>query len=842
MKHNNEGSVTIERMRILYDTVLRQNVVTFLATFIIAYIYREQFSHTVILIWASYMFSGVGLRFLCLSYYKKNSVKEQDHSRFENFYVFANGFVAIGWAIYIVASLNLPSFTYRIYSILLLAALVGAAVPVLMSSYRSLLAFIVPPLAAAIPLLFILGEQDSATGVAVFIYSLVILRAGKYTYQTLVNSISERIYNQNLVTELERTRHEKSESEKRMQSIMDYSPAAIYVRDIDGKYTFLNQKVVDIRGMPREKIIGKTLHELLPADIAQTIYQNDRQVIEAAKPMEYEESIPMSDGIHHFISTKFPLFDETGKVYAVGGVSTDISERFRIEESLRISQERLLLHREQSPLGIIEWNTDFEITGWNPAAQNIFGFTQEQVLGQHISKTILPESGVQAANEVWEKLLTSKGSAHSINENITRDGKKILCEWHNSPLIDDGGKVIGVTSVVDDITERVKNEESLRHTLKMDAIGKLTGGIAHDFNNMLSVILGFSEQIKEGVPENDPEILKYNDEIANAAERARKLTSKLLEFSRKAPSSDETVYMNRLIYDMQHLLERTLTPRIKLFLELDDELWPVYLDGARLEDSVLNICINAMHAMPEGGNLILATYNMQLTESDIQNMEIEAGDYVLLSISDNGTGMTREVLEQIFDPFFTTKGLEGTGLGLSQVYGFVQQAGGSIKVYSEQGHGTRIAMYFPRHKIETGTNVKSSAKKAVDVKLAKGKENILLVDDEPVLLELTSRILTKQGYSVELAENAEQALDLLKEQPFDLMLSDVIMPGMDGYELAAEVEKRYPNIKIQMVSGFSGDRGNISTNTALYENQIQKPFSAEKLLNRIRELLDETSE
>jgi len=839
MKHVNESFITIERVRILYDTLSRQNIVTALATVIITYVYREQFSISVLLAWCGFMMIGIGLRFWCLINYKKKAANTSDHRYFENHYVYANGFVGLGWALFIALSLNLPSFTYRIYSILLLAAMIGVAVPVLMSSIKSLYAFILPPLVAAVPLLFIRGGEDSATGFAVLIYSLVIIRSGKFTYQTLLHSITERIYNQNLVKELEQTRSAKSESEKRMQSIMDYTPAAIYVKDIDGHFTFLNQKVADLHHMRREEVIGKTLHDILPEAIADEIRKNDIEVINAGKPLEYEESVPQDDKLFRFISTKFPLFDETGTLCAVGGVSTDITERFHIEESLLISQQRLLLHREQSPLGIIEWNTNFEITDWNPAAQSIFGYTKEEVLGRRFSEKILSENARQIVDKIWKDLLANEGGIHSINENITQGGHTILCEWHNTPLVDDGGNVIAVTSLVEDITERQKNEESLRHSLKMDAIGKLTGGIAHDFNNMLAVILGFSELIREHVSNHDPKLTKYNNEINTAGERAKKLTSKLLEFSRKAPSSAETTHINILLHGMRHMLEKTLTPRVKLIFELEENLWPVWLDKTRLEDAVLNICINSMHAMPVGGTLSLTTSNEQLIDSDIQNMNIMSGDYVLLSVTDTGTGMTQEVKEKIFDPFFTTKGVEGTGLGMSQVYGFVQQSGGEIQVFSEPGHGTRIAIYIPRYLEPKAAKPKGANSEIV--KLTTGSETILVVDDEAALLELTEDILSTYGYTVLRAENAEQALQILENESVDLLLSDVIMPGMDGYQLATKVKMRYPMIKIQMVSGFNDGHNINVTNDALHQQQIHKPFNSKKLLIRIRELLDEES-
>lgn len=654
------------------------------------------------------------------------------------------------------------------------------------------------------------------------------LQDAKEKLQARVSSQSEN---------LKQLNHEKSATEKYMQSVMDNSPAVIYVKDIDGRHTFVNEEFLKVFQLQREDVICKTLHDIFPKEIADELRRNDLEVLKSKKPLKYEEVVPHDDGPHNYISTKFPLFDEAGTLHAVGGVSTDITERFHIEESLRISQQRLLLHREQSPVGVIEWNTDFEFIDWNPAAEKIFGFTKEEVAGKHITDRILPDSARPAVNKVWEDLLANKGGAYSLNENTTKDGRTILCEWHNTPLVDHDGNVFGVTSLVDDVTKRQKDEENLRHSQKMDALGKLTGGIAHDFNNMLGVILGYSELIKEHASEHDPKLIKYSDEIINAGERAKKLTSKLLGFSRKAPSYAETTYVNELLHGMRHMLEKTLTPRIKLILELDENLWPVWIDKARLEDAILNMSINSMHAMPDAGTLTLSTYNMHLADSDIYNIDITSGDYVLLSVSDTGIGMTQETQQKMFEPFFTTKGDGGTGLGMSQVYGFIRQSDGNIQVYSEPGHGTRIAIYIPRYQESEAANPEENITDSLE--LPSGLETILVVDDEVALLNLTEEILTNYGYTVLRAESAEQALEILKNESVDLLLSDAIMPGMGGYQLATEVEKRYPKIKIQMASGFS-DEGKINlTNETLHQQRLQKPFSSEKLLMRIRELLDE---
>jgi PAS domain S-box-containing protein len=835
MKQDN--AITTERVRILYGKAFASISTALAGVFIFAYIFREQIASPVLVSWVGFMIIVALVRYWLLFDYNKNKQNTPYHDKFEKRFTYATGLVGVGWAFFIVSGLNLPAFEYRVYSLLLLTALVALSVPIFSSSVKTIYFYITPSLIISIPLLLSRGGDDTALGVALIIFTAMVIRSSKDIYNTLNDSLVLRYQTQEQTEDLKQLRHEKSVTEQRMQGVMDNSPAVIYVKDIDGRFSFVNQEFLKLFHLQREDIIGKTLHDVFPKEIADEMRRNDVEVQESGKPLKYEEVAPHDDGPHNYISIKFPLFDEAGVLYAVGGVSTDITERFRIEESLRISQQRLLLHREQSPVGVIEWNTDFEFLDWNPAAEKIFGFTKDEVVGKHITDRILPESARSAVNKVWKDLLANKGGTYSLNENITKDERTILCEWHNTPLVDHDGNVIGVTSLVDDVTERQKSEEELRHSQKMDALGKLTGGIAHDFNNMLGVILGYSELLKECVSNDDPKLIKYTDEIINAGERARKLTSKLLAFSRKAPSSAETTYINELLHGMQHMLEKTLTPRIKLILELDEKLWPVWIDKARLEDAILNMSINSMHAMPDAGTLTLRAYNMHLADSDIHNIDITSGDYVLLSVSDTGIGMSREIQQKMFEPFFTTKGDGGTGLGMSQVYGFIQQSGGNIQVFSESGHGTRITLYIPRHQESEAARPEESTTDSVE--LPSGQETILVVDDEVALLSLTKEILTKYGYTVLSAESAEQALEILNSKSVDLLLSDVIMPNIDGYQLATEVEKRYPMIKIQMASGFSDEHKMNLVNNKLHQQRLHKPFSSEELLRRIRELLDE---
>ncbi len=499
------------------------------------------------------------------------------------------------------------------------------------------------------------------------------------------------------------------------------------------------------------------------------------------------------------------------------------------------TEQRLLLHREQSPVGIIEWNTDFEFLEWNPAAEKIFGFTEEEVQGQHITERILPESARPAVNKIWADLLANKGGFYSLNENITKDGRFIMCEWRNTPLVDKDGNVIGVTSLVDDVTKRQRDEENLRHSQKMDAIGKLTGGIAHDFNNLLGIILGYAELLDIKL-KDQTSLKEYTHQIRQAGKRGAKLTKKLLAFSSKEISEANSININDLLLDEQDMLNKTLTARIELVFDLDETLWMVWLNGCDLEDAILNLCINATYAIETSGQIIIQTKNIKLDEVVAQQLDLRSGDYVLLSVTDTGSGMDEITKEKIFEPFYSTKGKEGTGLGLSQVYGFVERSTAAIKVNSEPNHGSEFLLYFPRYFGEDKNKItKENSSNHIG-----GNETILVVDDEPALLKFLSELLSEKGYNVLCAERADQALKIMEKESIDLMISDVIMPEMDGYQLASITQEKHPNIKIQMVSGFTDDSQLAIKDKSLHENLLHKPYQAQLVFKRIRSLLDKS--
>lgn len=486
-----------------------------------------------------------------------------------------------------------------------------------------------------------------------------------------------------------------------------------------------------------------------------------------------------------------------------------------------------------------DWIWEVDTQGrYTYASENvvdIIGYTANEILG-HKPFELMSAEESEGISAVFKDIVSKQDRISDLdNWNIHKNGNLVCLRTNGVPVFDSEGELAGYRGVDKDVTEQMEMNQLLMRTQKMDALGKLTGGIAHDFNNMLGVILGYAELLREKVSA-DKDLVKYVQQIINSGERSRKLTEKLLAFSRKENFSAEETDLNQLLRDDRHMLEKTLTARIDLRYELEVDLWPVCLDKAALEDAILNISINAMHAIADTGTLSITTRNIHLDDDDVSQLNIEAGDYVALSLSDTGSGMDAATQQNIFDPFFTTKDESSIGLGLSQVYGFVKQSAGEIHVSSKPGHGTQLVIYLPRYvKDEADALASGSAGLSWDLS---GYETILVVDDEEALRNLAEEMLSSHGYKVLVAENGEAALDVLKSNKVDVLFSDVIMPGMDGYELASRVKADYPKIKIQLASGFSDMYHVRKFDEVLHELRLQKPYSSKMLLQKIRELLD----
>lgn len=488
--------------------------------------------------------------------------------------------------------------------------------------------------------------------------------------------------------------------------------------------------------------------------------------------------------------------------------------------------------------GVITIDETGSIHSFNRAAEKMCGYSEAEIVGKNIS-CIMPDpyrsehdAYIQRYLQTGEKKII--GSARDVPAQH-KDGHEVSIHLSVNELpyqVDGKRMFIGSCT---DITLLKQQEMQLRHSQKMDALGKLTGGIAHDYNNMLGVILGYSELLLDQLPD-DSKTKKYVNEIFHAGNRGANLTKKLLSFSRQKSAEPDVVDINAVLEQNRNMLEKTLTARIQLELHQQVDLWPVLLDRNDLEDAILNMCINAMHAIEGSGKLDIQTLNLSIDHEQAVKLKLPtgAGEYVRLRICDTGYGIEEESLGRIFDPFYSTKGDQGSGLGLSQVYGFVKRSSGLVRVESELDRGTCFDLYFPRYQGELQQSTKMQATLAAS---GRGKESILVVDDEPSLRFLLEETLSTAGYTVFVADNADHAIDILQNEQIDLMISDVIMPGMDGYKLAEYVREHYPQVKIQLASGYSDNRHQQSRDPDLHDSLLVKPFDRQHLLYRVDELL-----
>ena len=650
------------------------------------------------------------------------------------------------------------------------------------------------------------------------------------------------------ITERKQAENKFQQTAAMLENIVNSTPDLIFVKNQQLQTIFCNQAFARAVGKNREELYGKTDiengldPELVNGDLDQGIrgYIHDDQNALAGNDIHNPYDPANVDGkIHIFDTHKLPLRDANNRIIGVLGVARDISERIDAEQVYKDTDQRLKLATEATGIGLWQWNLKTNTIHWDTQMFRIYGITPTEngiVEYSDWHDAVIAEDIEQQEALLHKAIQHKEQSQREFRIRRSNDDEIRIIEAVDTVRSNAAGESEWVVGTNLDITSRIQTEEQLRHSLKMDALGKLTGGIAHDFNNMLGVIMGYTELLLTEL-DNNPLHQRYANAIFSASNRASSLTSKLLAFSRKQTSDASPTDINQLFKRDQNMLKKTLTARIKLEIKPSENLWPIFIDKEMLGDAILNMCINSMHAMPEGGSINIITENVTLKDSDTEQLSIQPGEYVCLSLQDTGSGMEKKTQEQIFEPFFTTKGEHGTGLGMSQVYGLVKQSRGDIRVKSKPGQGSTIVIYFPRYldaeKLEVTehqfpTNLKS-----------KSGETILVVDDEPALQQLVNDILSAQGYRVLHANSGEQALQILNANHIDLVVSDVIMPEMDGFELARQIQEKFPVIKIQMVSGYNDDYFVRSANKDLHSKQLDKPYRSDILLSRIRELLDQ---
>jgi len=624
------------------------------------------------------------------------------------------------------------------------------------------------------------------------------------------------------------------------QVTLDSIADAVIVTDENGNVLYMNTVAEQLTGWLSFEASGQSLKSVFIIMDASTRLPIDNPVdkVLASGEVVYLSNhttlIAKDKSEYQIADSASPIRDRHNNILGMVLVFNDVTEQYKLREANARNRKNLQAIMDNSPAVIYAKDTQGRYIFVNQKFEQLYQKNNDEVIGK-TNFDIFPAEFVEKYSDIDNQILES-GKTLEIEELTPVNDEQRCFLSVKFPLRDDEENTYAVCCISTDISERKKQENLLRRSQKMEALGQLTGGVAHDYNNMLGIILGYSELL-EAMLSEQPRQARYAHEIHHAAERGSKLTRKLLSFTRHRARNDATININALIQEQQQVLEKTLTARIKLALDLAPDLWLVNIDDSDLEDAILNMSINAMHAMQSGGQLTIRTCNSHLVQADTQANSLEPGDYVLLTITDTGTGMDEKTRERIFDPFYTTKGQRGTGLGLSQVYGFVQRSEGLIQVYSEPGHGTRFAFYFPRsHQVISETDAPVYA---ANINLH-GNETVLIVDDEPAITALTEVVLIEHGYRVFVAHDGLQALNILKHEneSIDIIVSDIIMPDLDGCQLAREVRRRYPHIKIQMVSGFADDRHHGVVDDDLHKNMMYKPCSSQALLIRIRHLLD----
>jgi PAS domain S-box-containing protein len=512
-----------------------------------------------------------------------------------------------------------------------------------------------------------------------------------------------------------------------------------------------------------------------------------------------------------------------------------------LEGKEKLRREQTLLAEAQAMAHVGNWDLDPVSMKalWSDEVFHILGVERREDVGvEYLSSFLHPDDREAVLASLREAV--AGNHKHQMEYRIVRpDGTIRWLKCQAEQALDELGTLISLRGVVQDITEQKTSDMALRRAQKMDAIGQLTGGIAHDFNNLLGIILGNLELCQRRMV-NDNANLKSIHAIQKAAERAVELTKQLLGFSRSKPAQQSVTNINLLVKEMDSLISRSVTPQINVEYHFAGDLWLTRIDPGDFEDTLLNLSINARDAMHDHGHLTIETRNSTLDESYCsQHPGATPGDYVQLAVSDNGEGIPLKQQERIFEPFFTTKEQgKGTGLGLSMVFGFIKRSEGYINVYSEPGMGTIFRLYLPR--AQDNDVSQGRARRAATESLPTGTETILVVDDEPALVELARESLEALGYRVFTATDGRQALQRLAETPaVDLLFSDIVMPGgINGYELAEQATTREPALKVLLTSGYTSKAMAQNGQARFNSYLLSKPYNQHELANQIRAVLD----
>jgi PAS domain S-box-containing protein len=609
------------------------------------------------------------------------------------------------------------------------------------------------------------------------------------------------LYYQGAVEDITARKHAEEaarESEHRFEAFMNHTPVMAFIKDDKGRYEYANDPCLHFFNKKRHELYGHTDHDILPASIADPLRAHDMAVVEDGSGLQTIETLPGRDGEpRSFMVLKFPITDPSERNF-VGGFALDITDRRRAEEAERHIARRFRDLFDSSPDAIFVQDLDGNILDVNPEACSMCGESHANLVGRSMSG-LIPEEHLRDLLRGVPHL--ARGEVMHA-ETIIRSGN-----GHSTPIALSSSRMEftgrpALLTHARDTSEQKKLQEQFHQSQKMEAIGRLAGGIAHDFNNLLTAIIGYNELVLGGLHERDP-LRHSSEEVRKAAERAARLTRQLLAVSRRQTLQPRILDLNSCVAEIEKMLRRLIGDDVELSVIPSLKPACVKADPSQLEQVLMNLAVNARDAMPGGGQLFIRVSTVVVTAMLDAAPDLPPGDYVVLRVTDTGTGMTEETQARIFEPFFTTKDPgKGTGLGLATCYGIVKQSGGRILCDSSPQRGTTFSIYLPQ---VMGTAQAAGVQSATP--LPRGTETILVVEDAAGVRNLASRVLRSLGYQLLEAENGFEALAVISQQgihTIDLILTDVTMPKMGGRELVERVRAEHPGTRVVFTSGNPG--------------------------------------